>query len=78
MGTEARSEVGKCVCICHVLFFLLAGISYSATQAEIDEAIEKGVAWLAAQQNLPAGDWQDGGSQAGPTGLALVKLQEWA
>jgi hypothetical protein len=56
----------------------ICGTAEAATKAEIDEAVEHGVAWLAAQQNSSTGYWKDGSSLAGATGLALVKLQERA
>ncbi|MFA5424136.1 MAG: LamG-like jellyroll fold domain-containing protein [Phycisphaerae bacterium] len=60
---------------------IFAGISLTATAAtpaEIEQAIDDGITWLATQQNPSSGYWQDSGSTAGPTGLALVKLQERA
>ncbi len=62
------------------LIFLITSIGstiIAATPAEIEEAIDDGVAWLVDQQN-PAGYWQDGSYIAGPTGLALIKLEERA
>jgi uncharacterized repeat protein (TIGR01451 family) len=63
-----------------ILFFflLLMGSAMPATSQQIETAIENGVAWLAAQQNSSEGYWEDGTNRAGPTGLALVKLQERA
>ena len=48
----------------------------AATQAEIDDAIADGMAWLANQQN-PDGSWGTS-DQIGMTGLALVKFQDHA
>ena len=47
----------------------------ASTQQEISESINKGVAWLAAQQN-PDGHW--GEYPVGETGLAVLKLETYA
>ncbi len=61
-----------------VLIGSICGTAKTATQAEIEQAIEKGVTWLAAQQNSSTGYWQDGSYRAAPTGFALIELQERA
>ena len=61
-----------------ILIISICGTAMAATPAEINNAIVKGVTWLAAQQNSTDGYWEDAGYQAGPTGLALIKLQERA
>ena len=52
------------------------GTANAATRAQIETAIQKGITWLAGQQN-PDGSW---GSydRVGHTGLAVVKLEERA
>ncbi len=60
------------------LIMLGNSVVLAATPNEIVEAAENGVAWLAGQQNSSTGYWQDWGYQAGPTGLALIKLEERA
>ena len=50
----------------------------AATQAQINGAINNGVAWLVTQQNSSTGYWLDAGTTVGPTGLALTKLEERA
>lgn len=53
----------------------------AATQAQINAAINNGIAWLVAQQ-APSGYWhgysEDGDFPAASTGLALLKLEEQA
>jgi hypothetical protein len=61
-----------------ILLSSICGTVTAATPSDINEVIEDGVAWLAAQQNSSTGHWQDGGYTAGPTGLALIALQERA
>jgi hypothetical protein len=56
----------------------ICGTAMAATPTEIEQAIEDGVAWLAAEQNSTYGYWQGGGYAAASTGLALIKLQERA
>ncbi len=48
----------------------------SATEVEIDDAIDSGVAWLVAQQ-ADNGSWQ-GGYVPGPTGMGLAVLGHYA
>ncbi len=54
----------------------------AASDEEIDEAIEKGLAWLAEQQNQTDGRWKgsDGNTEydVGATGLVLLKFIEYA
>jgi uncharacterized repeat protein (TIGR01451 family) len=65
-----------------ILITSICGTAMAATPSDINEAIDKGVAWLAAQQNSSTGYWEDGAEEDvyrdGPTGLALIKLQERA
>ncbi len=67
-----------CLVLCIPFLTLLPSAASAATPAAIENAIETGVAWLAAQQDTTNGYWEDGSNRAGPTGLALVKLQERA
>jgi hypothetical protein len=60
-----------------VLITSICGTTMAATQAQIENAIEKGVAWLATQQNSSTGYWQDS-SRVAPTAFAVVKLEERA
>ena len=73
---EAKKTI---LCVSLILFIAgICGTTMAATQAQIEAADANGVAWLAAQQNSSTGYWQDGSQLAGPTGLALIKLQERA
>ncbi|MGA2071057.1 MAG: right-handed parallel beta-helix repeat-containing protein [Sedimentisphaerales bacterium] len=61
---------------------LLANVAaMAATQAQINAAINNGIAWLVTQQD-PTGYWhgysEDGDFPAASTGLALLKLEERA
>jgi hypothetical protein len=56
-------------------FFI--GISYSATQAEIEQAIDSGISWLVAQQQGD-GSWDPSGEPVACTGLAVIKLADRA
>jgi fimbrial isopeptide formation D2 family protein len=60
-----------------IIISSICSTATAATQAQIDVAINRGVAWLAAQQNSSTGYWQDT-STVGSTGFALVKLEERA
>ncbi len=78
---EAHHRQAKKSFVTILLILLISGIcgkAEAATPTEIEQAIEDGVAWLAAQQNSSTGYWQDGGYMGGPTGLALIKLEERA
>ena len=61
---------------------LLADVAaMAATQAQINGAINNGVAWLVTQQDTTGywhGDSEDGDFPAAGTGLALIKLEERA
>jgi hypothetical protein len=59
------------------MIFVLAVPTWAVTEDEIKEAIDSGVAWLAAQQKLD-GSWGTGGATVAKTGLAVVKLCEHA
>jgi hypothetical protein len=58
------------------LALALAPKAQAATNAEIEAAIQDGLAWLAAQQ-APDGCWY-GISTLSDTGLAVLKFEDWA
>lgn len=60
-----------------LFLFAWAGPLQAATQAEIEEAIENGLAWLAAQQE-PDGSWPEYFGEAVVPALALIKFQDRA
>jgi len=61
-----------------MLLALMTFPAQAATEEEIEDSIEAGIAWLASVQN-PDGSWGPaGGDQFGTTGLILVKLQDRA
>jgi len=60
-----------------VVFALLLPVAKAATEAEIQAAIDDGLAWLAAKQNPVNGSW--GVSRTvGKTGLAVKKFEHHA
>ena len=61
-----------------IIITSICGPAMAATQAQINGAINNGVAWLVTQQNSSTGYWLDAGTTVGPTGLALTKLEERA
>ena len=64
-----------------IIITSICGPAMAATQAQINGAINNGVAWLVTQQD-PTGYWhgdsEDGDFPAAGTGLALIKLEERA
>lgn len=55
-----------------LVFGALTPMASAATEAEIQQAIDDGIVWLAAQQN-PDGSWGTS-YQVGHTGFAVIKL----
>ena len=49
----------------------------AATPQEINDSIDKGLAWLASQQAAD-GSWPQYGNNVGHTGLALLKFETHA
>lgn len=73
-----KMKVAAIVAIAVTLPLLFGGSSArAASDAEIDAAIEDGLAWLAAEQ-APDGCWYGPYGPAAPTGLATWKLAERA
>lgn len=60
-----------------ILLLVSAPVVSAATPAEIGASIDKGIAYLAANQNAD-GTWGQSGDALGTTGLVLVKLQDRA
>ncbi len=57
--------------------FAMLPVTFAATEAEIEQAIEDGLAWLAGQQN-DDGSWGPFSNKAAYTGFVLIKLQDRA
>jgi len=58
--------------------FLISSAALAATPEQIKASVQKGVAWLVAQQD-PDGSWgQSQNSQVAKTGFAVVKLEDLA
>jgi len=75
-----RISLAMSLCMLSLLAVVLLGPAIAATEAEIEQSIQDGLAWLVAQQNsnpadLNYGSWNAyyGQLEAG-TGLALYKL----
>jgi len=60
-----------------VAFTMCFSTVKAATEAEIEQAIEDGMAWLAAKQNVD-GSWGAGNYPVGKTGLAVKKFEHHA
>gem|GEM_PF-3122306 len=59
-----------------VVLYLIAITAQAApTQQEIDQAIEKGLAWLAAEQNEDYGYWGAGGYRLGDTAAVVLAFE---
>jgi len=55
--------------------FVVLPVTFSATEAEIEQAIADGVAWLVAQQSTVDGSWPAYWENVATTGLAVLKLE---
>ena len=55
-------------------FSVMCTPASAATEAEIEQAIDDGIAWLVTQQDPSTGKWQD----VPRTGFVLIKLQDRA
>jgi len=61
-----------------VAFAICLPVVKAATDAEIDQAIQDGLAWLAAKQNTTDGSWGHVYYKVGKTGLAVKKFEHYA
>lgn len=68
------------ICMALVLTLgLLAMPALAATDEEIEESVEAGVAWLVDQQDPESGCWDNWlGARVASTGFAVVKLSDYA
>ena len=71
-----KIKVG-CLLVLLVLAVICTLPAQAPTQADIEEAIAKGIAWLVAQQNTASGSWGTS-DMVGKTGLAVAKLETHA
>ena len=82
---NVKRRIRRAVATLVVASFVLVGVTSpaaAATPAEIEEAIEQGLEWLAGQQVLPAGYFEDpahsGFYPVALTAYALVKFEDHA
>ncbi len=68
-----------CLMLVIPVFMILPSNATAATEEDIEQAIEDGIAYLITQQDI-SGGWRDGWGSLNPgvTGLVLVKLQDRA
>jgi hypothetical protein len=78
MSGITKNRIWSWMSLFMVCCLVFVGTAQAATQVEIDQAINDGIAWLAAQQDSTSGCWSSDVYQNGATGLALTKLQERA
>lgn len=71
------TSIGLVAIIALSMFAAIATPASAATKEEIQEAVDDGVAWLAAQQN-PDGSWGDLYSPVAKTAFAVKKLEHYA
>jgi hypothetical protein len=76
---------GVCILVMVLVAFMSLPRSNAATEEQIEQALEKGLAWLAGQQDPGSGYWQYwwfpgdfANVNVGVTGLAVLTFEQWA
>lgn len=76
---KRRSSILTAFMVCVVTFLFMASQSRAATEAQIEAAIESGLAWLATQQvSAPGPTFGSWNNSVGHTGLAVLKFEDYA